>query len=346
MSGPLGAENPTAVEDSLIQTAIRPGMAKAHAVTGTQFRGQHPKAHGVVAATFQVHEVPAAFRHGIFATPGSYSALIRFSNGGKLNDLEPDAHGMAIKLDGVPGLKLMDDEAAATVQDFILADHPVFFARDVADFLRFLKLKGELGAEEKAAVEAKKSAADLTALRQQQFKRLVEAFPAFDGFLKPPPASPLVATYWSQTPYRLGNGAVKYVAKPAAANASTTTPPPSEHGLRIALTQHLTAEKRPAVFEFCLEVQSDAEKMPIEDATVPWPSPEVIVAATITIPPQEFSAPEQVASGEALSFNPWHALPDHRPLGGINRTRQNVYVDSSTKRHLVTGQPVAGRPPR
>ena len=98
-------------------------MAKAHAAVGTQLRGQHPKSHGVVQATFQVHDVPEPLRHGIFATPRSYPALIRLSNGGKFNDLEPDAHGMAIKLYDVPGPKLTDDEAAATVQDFILVEY-------------------------------------------------------------------------------------------------------------------------------------------------------------------------------------------------------------------------------
>ena len=159
----------------------------------------------------------------------------------------------------------MDDDAAATVQDFILAHYPVFFARDVAHFLGFLKLRGEFGAEEKAAVEAKKSEADLTELKKQQLVRLLTEYPAFKGFLKPAPASPLVSNYWSQTPYQLGNGAVRRAVKPAATNASSAPATPSPRGLSIALTRHLTTEKRPAVFEFCLEVQSNAETMPIED---------------------------------------------------------------------------------
>jgi hypothetical protein len=32
-----------------------------------------------------------------------------------------------------------------------------------------------------------------------------------------------------------------------------------------------------------------------------------------------------------------NALPEHRPLGGINRARKNVYEDSSGLRHKTTG---------
>ncbi len=40
---------------------------------------------------------------------------------------------------------------------------------------------------------------------------------------------------------------------------------------------------------------------------------------------------------ENLSWNPWNALPEHRPLGGINRARKLVYDDSSALRHKTTG---------
>ena len=31
------------------------------------------------------------------------------------------------------------------------------------------------------------------------------------------------------------------------------------------------------------------------------------------------------ASCERMSFNPWNALPDHRPLGDFNRARREIY---------------------
>ena len=47
--------------------------------------------------------------------------------------------------------------------------------------------------------------------------------------------------------------------------------------------------------------------------------------------------PEQMAFFESLSWNPWNALPEHVPLGGINRARKGVYEDSSGLRHKTTG---------
>jgi hypothetical protein len=36
--------------------------------------------------------------------------------------------------------------------------------------------------------------------------------------------------------------------------------------------------------------------------------------------------------GERLSFTPWHALPQHRPLGAINRIRRVVHDTISNLR--------------
>lgn len=72
--------------------------------------------------------------------------------------------------------------------------------------------------------------------------------------------------------------------------------------------------------------------MPVEDPTVEWKSAAVKLA-TISIYPQKFDSPEQVAFGENLTWSPWNALPEHRPLGGINRARRDVYRESQELRH-------------
>jgi hypothetical protein len=69
----------------------------------------------------------------MFVPGTTYQAWIRFSNGSgdpTRADIKRDARGMAIKVMGVPGKKLLDDESAATTQDFIMINHPVFFATD------------------------------------------------------------------------------------------------------------------------------------------------------------------------------------------------------------------------
>lgn len=74
--------------------------------------------------------------------------------------------------------------------------------------------------------------------------------------------------------------------------------------------------------------------MPVEDATVQWPEGDspYRTAALLLIPRQEINTEEQKAICKQLSFNVWHALADHRPLGGINRLRREVYPISAAWR--------------
>ena len=89
-----------------------------------------------------------------------------------------------------------------------------------------------------------------------------------------------------------------------------------------------------------MQLQTDAQRTPIEDPTVEWRerrSPFIPVAK-IRIPSQAFESPDQMRFCEALSFTPWHSLPEHRPLGGINRARKSVYMAISKLRHTLNGQ--------
>src|SRR5262249_48761244 len=59
--------------------------------------------------------------------------------------------------------------------------------------------------------------------------------------------------------------------------------------------------------------------------------------ATIIIPHQEFATPARDRFCETLSFTPWHALPQHRPLGAVNRMRRVAYEAISKLRHELNG---------
>jgi hypothetical protein len=61
--------------------------------------------------------------------------------------------------------------------------------------------------------------------------------------------------------------------------------------------------------------------------------------ADVHIPRQQFDTPERNAFCENLSFTPWHALEDHRPLGGLNRIRKAVYEEIAVYRHAMNGVP-------
>jgi hypothetical protein len=60
---------------------------------------------------------------------------------------------------------------------------------------------------------------------------------------------------------------------------------------------------------------------------VHWPehlSPYVTVAR-LRLPAQRFDSDEQLAFADLLRYNPWHSLPEHKPLGNSNRARRRMY---------------------
>jgi hypothetical protein len=91
----------------------------------------------------------------------------------------------------------------------------------------------------------------------------------------------------------------------------------------------------PACFEFSVQTQSNSRTMPVEDASVEWPEAiaPFVPLARIEIPAQHFASNARTEQCENLSFNPWRALPEHRPLGGISRARRAIYEHMSSFRH-------------
>ena len=291
-------------------------------------RDAHPKHHGIVKAWFTVgSDVPESLRHGVFATPQTYAAWIRFSNGAPhvQADATRDQRGMAIKLMGVPGEKLMDDERFT--QDFVLASAPRFFIRTVADYVTFTR-----AALKKPAIRL---LGFFVGVNPPRFRRY--EFAALLESLKKT-AHLLTTRYWSQTPYRLGPHVVKYSAIPTSADPGLRASR-SPNYLRENLATHLRS--RDATFDFAVQVFADPETTPIEDATVEWPERTVPFqkVATIRIPQQEFQSPRQMALAEFISYTAWHSLPAHEPLGSVNRTRRVVYQTVSTLRHRLNGVP-------
>ncbi len=87
---------------------------------------------------------------------------------------------------------------------------------------------------------------------------------------------------------------------------------------------------------------TNLKAMPIEDSTVVWPedqSPYVTVARIVVPPQRGWSEARSKVVDDGFSFNPWHALAAHRPLGSINRLRRFAYEKSRQFRAWHTGQP-------
>ncbi|MCY2962278.1 MAG: nuclear transport factor 2 family protein [Planctomycetota bacterium] len=164
------------------------------------------------------------------------------------------------------------------------------------------------------------------------------AFPVVREFFKTA-SSPLALDYFSQTPYALGEHVVKYFAKSIETHPTLPGDGNSNNLLSDAMRQVLSKDRRSAKFEFGVEVQLDPGSMPIDDGTAVWNSPEKVILATITIPPQDFPPEDSEKLEQALSFTPWRTLREHQPLGSLNLARRDTYVDSSTTRHEQTQIP-------
>lgn len=301
-------------------------------------RDAHAKAHGCVRATFDVDAgLPHELRRGVFVPGKRYQAWIRFSNGASeiSPDKTKDARGMAIKLTGVAGEKILPEEKDAKTQDFIMINHPFFFVDSPRQYLAMLK-----GFHEKIIFDKTNVFNALAAAWQLGLRDTLLALKVNRTRI----ANPLYEQYWSMTPYRLGIGpgrkAIKFFAKPCA-NDRPKAPGffsrPDADYLQKAMAGTLSSGA--ACFNFYLQIFKDFESTPIEQSTVEWKEDAAppVLAARITIPAQKFDSSAQMTFCENLSYTPWHALPEHKPLGAVNRARRVVYTAVSKLRHGLNG---------
>ena len=318
----IGKEYPTANEqqeaNALLKT-LKDGIAKMYEGKLIR-RDAHPKHHACLQAEFSVSpDLPDFLQVGAFQPGKKYPAWIRYSNGspGKA-DFEKNIRGMAIKLLDVEGEKLLDDEKDAKTQDFLLINHNVLVVKDGADFHSLVK-----------ALQAKSPMGFFFNPMDSHIKE----FLIFLDTVKNYP-NLLDVRYWSTTPYLFGEGkAVKYSAKPCTPGSSEMPEDPSADYHRQVMSKQLA--EGGGCFDFMVQLQTDANTMLIEDARSAWDeevSPFQKVA-TINIPAQKFESKAQMDFCEDISFTPWHSLPEHRPLGDVNRTRKTVYQGISKFRH-------------
>ncbi|MCD6010502.1 MAG: hypothetical protein K0Q79_364 [Flavipsychrobacter sp.] len=271
----------------------------------------HPKMHGYVKAEFTVLDnIDGSLKVGLFQVPKTYSAYIRFSNGeSKVQpDAKKDVRGMAIKISDAPGRKLLDDAAAAGVQDFIMIDNETFMSKDIKEFHGVMH-----------ALTRSKLRLILFLLNPMHFSTLGRLMK-----FRKQCRHVLDSNYYSVTPYLLGEGrAVKYHARPANGGPlEGNIDKKDDNYLRTNMIKTLSVQD--VVFDFFVQVQTDANTMPVEDPTVKWNSPFIKVAS-IRIPRQEFDTDERNEMGTDASFSPWHSTAEHRPLGGFNRARKEIY---------------------
>ena len=327
---------PDEVEDiQRVIQALKTILTRTEAKTG-QFRADvHVKTVGFAQGEFQVQpNLPAELAQGLFEHAGSFAALVRFSNGASQSqpDAIPDARGMAIKVLGVTGETEMVDQQRGPSQDFVMINHPVFFARNVKEYLRIEQVLAAADGNPLATVQGALTGGDWNPLHWHWKEMLGVA--GIAGHL---PAHPASHTYFSMSPIRYGNYVAKYRVRPVGDRQDTYLDLIKRLGtefdaLRLALEETLRTEE--VRFEFQVQLRTSASTMPIEDPTVLWPEIEspFRTVAHLVLPQQEIAPLRQQAAYQSLAFNVWHALTAHRPLGGINRVRRWAYAESSAWR--------------
>ncbi len=311
-----------------IVDSVRGVVAAGIAPGKTTTRDVHVKQHGLLSARFKVDSaLPAQLARGVFVPGADYAAWVRFSSSNfeAQSDAIPDGRGVAIKLLDVPaGQRLIEaDWAQKSTQDFILLNGPAFFARNATDMAvaAALQAKDEFPSSFFASVHRLPGLHALLTMTRSQAD------------------SPLDLTYFSQTPYKLGDVVVvKYRLRPEIAPSPGSAANQSgQDYLFEALRNRIQLSKDDFVFRF--EVQLGHADDDLDDATRVW-DPETHPfqpIARLVISSQTFATALRMELAENISYNPYNGLEDHEPLGSINLARRYAYQASASVRHRANG---------
>jgi len=333
-----------ATEDGLVST-LRSISETTLKDEGRALRSVHAKSHALLQGEMVVaSDLPPELAQGLFARAGRYPVILRLSTipGDVLDDDVSVPRGLAMKVIGVEGERLPGSEDEA-VQDFVLVNGPVFAAPSGKAFLSSLKLVA--ATTDKAQFLKKALSYTLRGIESA-----VEGVGGESALLKQlgahPATHPLGETYFSAAPILFGDYMAKVQLAPVIPELTSLTDKPVKvfghpYGLREACNDFFAHHG--GAWELRVQLCTDLETMPIEDASVEWSqdrSPYQTVA-TVTAPRQiAWDEEKSHAIDDGQSFSPWHGLAAHRPLGSIMRLRKAAYRSSARFRSEHSGCPM------
>lgn len=320
------AERAQAAQDADAVNIFQRDFAKRG--DGNPHRAFHVKSHAGLRGELRIlGDLPAAARHGIFATPRRFPALLRLSNGfsAAMPDWFPDLVGLAVKVEDVAGEKLLPGEPHAATQDFLALN------------LRYVPIEtpGQL------LVVSLATASDLTApfkiLRGLGVTKSFEVMLWTLGwtikrlFLK----SVVTSNFSGLVPISVGPTPAKFHWRPRQSGAAPGRGNGSwRNYLRDDLRRRLAAGD--IGFDLYLQFFVDDARTPI-DGGYAWNitvAPMVKVAELVVARCDLDSALATASEAEVnrLAFNPWHATAAHQPVGNIQRVRGLIYQKSAALR--------------
>jgi hypothetical protein len=320
-------------------------------------RDAHAKGYGLARGEVEIlGGLPAPYAQGIYSRPGRHEALIRFSNG--TNHIGADKFlgagvGIGLKIFGIEGKTLLEDEPDSHTFDYALINYPIFFVNTVEHYIFIQKLFARIGTvpppnelpeEKKARLHhfLHEWVTGEGTLPPEQWAW--EELAAFLQLAQLPWVNLLLSTYWTMGAVRHGD----YIAKLRVAPVKEFADRVVQRALDMTSAQQvfrpaLVAELRARPYEFDIQVQlcTDLDHMPVENVTVRWPetlSPFVTVAK-LRLPQQDIGGDDNFERMDVTSMAAWRVTEEHRPLGNIMRSRKEAYRQSSILRHQMNHQP-------
>ena len=300
---------------------------------GAARRGTHAKGTGLLKGELVVaNDLPPELAQGVFAPGARYEALVRLSQGPSedLSDKASGQRGFAIKLLGVNGAHV-EGSRETTTQDWVLGVHDAAFTDGtVQAFLRTFQPAGGQSTRlpESAIIAASRAARGVEAALETVGKGSGHL-----RFFGKPPTHPLSDSYFTQAPIRHGEYIAQLSAVPTSETLASIGDPASDTSdrdvFRLSVKRYF--ELHDATFDIRVQLCTDLSTMPVEDAAVVWPeeqSPYRTVARLSLLRQATWTDARRDYFEERLSFNPIHALEEHRPLGSIMRARMAIYPET------------------
>lgn len=347
-SDEIEVKQPNEDEDS---RAVVESMARVNKIMFERYhhavRDAHAKNHGILRGELEIYDnLPEHLAQGLFKKPQKYPVIIRFSTAPGM--IEPDKkssqRGMAIKVIGVEGEKFLAEDKDALTQDFLLVNYPIIPTGTVKDYLDQQKKVEEYI----NTPELFQSVQGAMLVAGRKIKNLIGKEEDPNHF-SIPGSHILGDRYFSMAAIRYGDYVAKISIAPKSENVAIFHGKDMDENLiKNEPESFLTTivknffENQTAVYELSAQLCTDLEKMPVEDGSVQWmedDSPFQAIASLTISPQNTFSPERRVYGDDVLSFNPFHCLPEHRPLGNIMRVRKLAYETSSKYRHHMNAAP-------
>ncbi|MFF0011274.1 catalase family protein [Streptomyces sp. NPDC005374] len=289
-------EQPFPDEDELVRQVVA-AMGKANQQVAAKhrhgLRDAHAKSHGVLAGELRIQQnLPPHLAQGLFAEPAVYPVIVRYSSapGDLRSDQVPVQRGIAIKVIGAPGPRALDD--GHTTQDFLLVNHPTLPFGNIGEYAKLQGLLEKQPGQSDQRLQLTGLAARAAA---KALTRVGRPLPPAVETLAAANHHVLGETFHSMAALRYGDHVAKISATPRSADVKALTSSPVDKKAGESALRDLVVDffaDHSAEYDLRAQLCVDVDRMPVEDASVPWPeelSPHEVVAV-LHLPAQDASS--------------------------------------------------------